>query len=94
MLASTINEIVTSDVTHASDDDQRKTAHIFQYNLNTAKTKKLLVEGALRANYEREEKKECINLMFNDGAYNEVVLKVLVELKNGNNTFFLLGKRK
>ena len=56
MLASTSNDIDITNVTLVNDDGHSKRTHIFQYNLNTAKTKKDLYEGALRGDYDREEK--------------------------------------
>ena len=61
--------------------------------MNTAKTTKQLYEGAGRGNYEREDKKGCINLIFNDGAFNEVVLKALTELRSGPK-HFTVGKEE
>ena len=91
MLARTAFEMSINHVTLASDDERQKSAHKFQYNLNTAKTKKNLYEGAMRGHYERETKKTCINLIFSDGAFNEVVLKALIELKTGPK-HFIVGK--
>ena len=70
------------DVTIARDDDNQDKAHIFQYNLNVSRTRKKIYEGALREPYQREEKKGCTLLIFSDGAFKEVVMKALVELKN------------
>ena len=81
------------DVTIVSDDEQQKTTHKFQYNLNTVKTRKLLYEGAMRGHYEREDKKACIILTFSDGAFNEAVLKAIIELQNGPKHFFV-GKQE
>ena len=92
MLTSTTNEMRFSDVTIACDDERNEANHRFQYNLNSAKMKKSLYEGALRGHYTREEKKTCINLLFSDGAYNEVILKALIELKNGPKSF-IVGKQ-
>ena len=47
----------------------------------------------MRPPYQREEKEGCVNLIFNDGAYNAVVLKALVELKNGPK-HFIIGKEE
>ena len=93
MLATTSNEIDITNVTLANNDVHSESAHIFQYNLNTSKARKNLYEGALRGDYEREEKKDCINLTFSDGAFNEVVLKALFELANGPTTF-IVGKEE
>ena len=93
MLETTSGEEVISDVTLANDDDQHRTALTFQYNLNKVKTKKLLIEGARRETYIRGDKTDCIILLFNDGAYNEVVLKALVELQNGPK-HFIVGKEQ
>ena len=49
------------------------------------------MEGAVRAPYLREEKKGCTNLIFNDGSFNEVVLKAIAELKNSPK-YFIVGK--
>ena len=71
--------------TYSVDNNQSNTidnnGHIFNYNLNVTKTKKKIIDGAIREPYTREEKKGCINLVFNDGAFKEVVLKAIVELK-------------
>jgi hypothetical protein len=91
MISYTENEMETTNVSLVNDDELPRTAHTFQYNLNTAKTRKLLYEGATRGHYKREGKKVCINLSFSDGAFNEVVLKSLVELKNGPK-HFIVGK--
>ena len=47
MLKATENSMDTAHVTSASDDDRSKVTHTFQYNLNTAKTRKQLCEGAM-----------------------------------------------
>ena len=73
---------ISSIVTLVSDDDDNLTTH--KYNLYT---------GAIRKPYIREEKSGCINLIFSDGAYKEVVLKSLVELRNGSR-FFMIGKEE
>ena len=93
MLPSTSYGIDIASVTLANDDGRSRNAHIFQYNMNTETTRKNLYEGALRGHYERERKKTCINLPFSDGAFNEVVLKALVELGNGPKTF-IVGKEE
>lgn len=91
MIASTSQEMDTSNVTSVNDDDHPTTAHTFQYNLNGAKTRKKLYEGALRVPFTREEKKGCTNLIFSDGSFNEVVLKAIVEIKNGPK-YFIVNK--
>ena len=94
MLSLTSNEEHITKVTLANDDgEQIKAIQTFQYNLNTSKTRKLLCEGAMRSNYQREEKKGCINLVFNDGSYTEVVLKALIDLQNGPK-HFIVGKEE
>ena len=92
VLSFVTKEMDSKDVTLASDDVRDKTPHTFQYNLNTVKTTKLLFDGAKRAHYEREDKKECSIITFNDGAFNEVVLKALTELENGPK-HFVVGKQ-
>ena len=87
MLSSVTEISDISDVTPASDDVQSKNAHIFQYNLNTGRTKKHLYEGAMRGHFEREDKKVCINLSFSDGAFSEAVLKAVSELRTGPTCF-------
>ena len=77
-----------SNVTLACDDVS-KSKHTFQYMLNSTRTRKKLLEGALRAPYEREDKKTCINLIFSDGAFKEVVLKALTDLKDGPTHFIV-----
>ena len=67
-----------------------KSTHVFDYELNSEKTKKKVLDGARRVPYRREDKKGCTNLIFSDGAFNEVVLKSLIELKNGPK-FFVIG---
>ena len=89
-MALTVQDTLTSNVTLACDDEQIK-AHTFQYNLNTAKTKKKIYEGALRGHYEREEKQGCVNLIFSGGAFYEVVQKAIIELYNGPK-HFVVGK--
>ena len=88
---------VTS-VTLVNDDKNPATATVdtsatatFQYNLNEEKTRKKLLDGAMRTPYQREEKIGCTNLIFNDGAFNAVVLKAIVEIKNGPK-HFIVGK--
>ena len=94
-----ISSIDTTKVTHDNDVDLAKndalttTTHTFNYNLNEEKTKRKLFDGAMRPHYQREEKEGCVNLIFNDGAYNAVVLKALVELKNGPK-HFIIGKEE
>ena len=83
----------SSDVTLASDDIHQKSSHKFQYNLNTDKTRKQLYVGAMREHYQREDKKGCIILTFSDGAFNEAVLKAIIELQNGQRSFFV-GKQE
>ena len=80
-----------SDVTTANDDVP--TAQTFQYNLNVGRTRKHLYEGALRKHFEREDKKTCINLSFSDGAFTEVVLKAVEDLKTGPR-HFIVGKEE
>ena len=58
-----------------------------------ARTRKKLLEGAMRGLFKREEKKGCINLIFSDGAFNEVVLKAIVKIKNGPKNF-IVGKEE
>ena len=48
MLKATENSMDTAHVTSASDDGRSKVSHTFQYNLNTAKTRKQLYEGAMK----------------------------------------------
>ena len=79
-------KIHISRVTSASDDGN-KTKHTFQYELNDTRTKRKIYEGALRAPYERENKKTCINLIFSDGAFKEVVMKAIIDLKEGPTHF-------
>ena len=91
MLASSafgVSEIDISHVTSVNDDDIVK-AHTFQYSINVARTK--LYEGAKRGPFKREEKKGCTNLIFSDGAFNEVVLKAIFEITNGPKNF-IVGK--
>lgn len=83
------NQIDISNVTIASDDGD----HIFQYNLNDAKTKKKLYDGDRRDPYEREAKKGSTNLIFNDASFNEVVLKAISELKNSPKHFTVGNER-
>ena len=64
---------------------------VFNYNLNIDKTKKNLCEGAQRNNYERENKKTCVNLIFNDGAFTTAVLAAISDLKSGPK-HFIVGK--
>ena len=71
---------ISSIVTLVGDEDNLTT---HKYSLNEDKTKKKIYTGAIRKPYIREEKSGCINLIFSDGAYKEVVLKALVELSNG-----------
>ena len=78
-----------SKVTSAIDDITFIAAHTFQYNLNEARTRKKLYEGAMRKPFEREEKKGCINLIFSDGAFKAVILKALVEIQNGPKHFIV-----
>ena len=92
MLASSafgVSEIDISHVTSVNDDDIVK-AHT-QYSMNDARTRKKLYEGAMRGPFKREEKKGCTNLIFSDGAFNEVVLKAIVEIINGPKNF-IVGK--
>ena len=75
-----------SRVTPASDDIN-KTGHTFQYKLNNCKTRRKIYDGSLRAPYERENKKTCINIIFSGGAFKEVVLKAVNDLKDGPSHF-------
>ena len=87
-----LSETQVTDVTPVNDDiAEHQNVHIFNYNLNDKKTRKKLYDGANRVPYKREEKKGCTNLIFSDGAFNEVVLKSLIELKNGPK-HFTIGK--
>ena len=90
-MALSVSETEIRDVTPAKDDGILTNAHIFNYNLNDRKTRKKVYEGALRVPYEREEKDGCMNMIFSDGAFNEVVLKAIIELKNGPK-HFVVGK--
>ena len=58
---SSLRSVHISRVTPANDDE-RKNRHTFQYKLNDSKTRRKIYEGSLRAPYERENKKTCINL--------------------------------
>ena len=66
-------------------------AHTFKYSLNIDKAKKNMCEGATRHNLERENKKTCINLVFNDGAFSVAVLRAISDLKSGPK-HFVVGK--
>ena len=92
-MALSVQESLTSHVTSANEDDKQNKAHTFQYNLNTAKTKKKIYEGALRDHFQREDKKGCINLIFSGGAFNVVVFKAINELQNGPK-HFIVGKEE
>ena len=78
----------TSNVTFASDEIS---THTFNYSLNEAKTKKKLYDGANRKPFEKEEKKASTILIFSDGAFTEVVLNAIIEIKNGPK-HFIIGK--
>ena len=88
-----LTETETSNVTLVSDDETVKHSHIFNYNLNEEKTRKKIYEGAFRGPFTREEKSGAINLIFNDGAFNAVVLKAIIELNNGPK-HFIVGKEE
>ena len=78
-----------SNVTLVSDD--ASAAHTFNYKLNKERARKKLYEGANREAFKREDKKECINLIFNDGAFKEVILNSIIEIRNGPK-HFIVGK--
>ena len=93
------NQTEISKVTLVNDDDQiqahrtnkdaesNQDCHIFQYNLNHMKSKKKILEGAMRIPYNREDKKTCAVLTFSDGSFKEVVLKAVFDLKNSPKNF-------
>ena len=58
----------------------------FSYHLNDKKTKEKLLKGAKRSVFKKEAKNTCVNLIFNDGAYVQIVLPLLRswEAKKGN----------
>ena len=72
-------------------DNVHDNTHTFKYNLNTAKAKKTLYEGALRGHLTRENKRTCINLSFSDGAFSQAVLSAVNDMKNGPK-HFVIGK--
>ena len=92
---SRLRSVHISRVTLASDDisdvsdDVSKTTHTFQYKLNDNKTRRKIYEGAFRTPYVRENKKTCINLIFSDGAFKEIVLKAITDLKDGPTHFYV-----
>ena len=55
-MISSEKEIDFSHVTSTFDEDDSSTAHIFQCNLNDAKTRNKLYEGALSEPFEKEVK--------------------------------------
>ena len=77
--------IEINDVTPVNDDEEE--TQIFQYKLNNTRTKRKIYEGSLRPPYQRENKKGSIVLLFSDGAFKEVVLTAVEDLKNGPETF-------
>ena len=81
------------DIIHEKDIDELSAyndSQMFHYNLNTNKTRKNLVEGAVRNHYIREDKKTCTNMTFSDGAFTEAVLNAVDDLKNGPK-YFVVG---
>ena len=79
------NQILMSNVTLVSNEEEE--AQVFKYKLNKVRTQRKIYEGSLRKPYERENKKGSIVLIFSDGAFKEVVLTAIDDLKNGPNTF-------
>ena len=70
-----MNEV---DVYHPTTEVEHKDGREFSYVLNTKRTKAKLLKGAKRANnLEIERKTGCVNFLFSDGSYHEVVLPML-----------------
>ena len=66
------------DVFSPATELENKDGREFNYVLNTKRTKAKLLKGAKRANnLEIERKVGCVNFLFSDGSYHEVVLPML-----------------
>ena len=66
------------DVYYSPTEVENKDGREFGYVLNTKRTNAKLLKGAKRAsNLEIERKSGCINFLFSDGSYHEVVLPML-----------------
>ena len=50
---------------------------LFNYQLNDKTTEEKLLKGAKRAEYKKEVKVTCVNLIFSDGAFVHVVLPLV-----------------
>ena len=56
---------------------KRYDTRVFDYSLNNKIAKAKLRKGAKRENLEVEIKNDCVNLLFSDGAYFELVLPLM-----------------
>ena len=66
---------------------------VFNYVLNDKRAKSKLLKGAKRVNnLEVEKKRGCVNLLFNDGSYFEVVLPLLRLWKDKLDEVFIINE--